>query len=133
MAYKQDNVTYYDLRFDPRTAEEALEALRKIQSAPHEAYKPDVASAALRYFSVFTNAMAWCHWYEYLTGEVRGKMEVLTGESSYKNMNHQGYINAFYSAINLMIYRGEEYLQHKEKFDKNIPILEILEAENNEK
>lgn len=128
MAYQQDNVTYYGLKFDPRTPEEALKALKKISGSDHDAWKPDVARAALRYFSVFTESMNYCNWYQYLTGEVRGKMVVLTNESPKGWVNSQGYINSFSGAINLMIRRSEEYLEYKEQMDKNIALPDILSA-----
>jgi len=125
MAYKQDNVTYYGLDFKPKNSLEALEALKKIQDC-QDAFKPDVALAALKYFNVVTNGVSYCNWRLYLTGEVYGKMAVLAGSNSKTYLESQGYINAFYVALSLMIDMSELYFQNKEKFDQNVPRKEIL-------
>lgn len=128
MTFKQDNVAYYNLKFNPKSPEEAIDALRKIQEAPHEAWKPDVAGIALNYFNVIINNMTYCNWYRYLNGEVYNKMSLLAGNSSKDFVDSQGYINSFYVAIELMINKSELYFTHKEKFDKNISLFEILEG-----
>ena len=125
----EENAQYFGLDFNPQTVEEAFEALRKI-SDMSIAYKPLVASAALKYYSVITNKVEYCDYRNYLTGDVYNKMASLAGKQPASYVNSPGYFTAFSSAIDLMIRKSEFYFEHKEKFDSGLSYREILEIKS---
>ena len=108
MPFKED-AKYFGLDANPKTVEEALQALRKISNTS-EAYKPEVASAALDFYSVITNNIGYCDYKQYLTGDVYHKMAALAGSQPVKYVNSPGYTTAFSTAIDLMIHKSESIL-----------------------
>ena len=108
-----EDAKYFGLDANPRTVEEAFEALKKIRNMS-EAYKPHVGSAALDYYSVITRNVQYCDFKQYLTGEVYHKMAAILGNQPASYVNSPGYFNAFRNAIDLMIDKSEFYFKHKE-------------------